>query len=98
MSIDTNSELERLLQESLNLLRQPHPVIQLTREQAGERATLLRKEHLPYSAIAKVMGIYHGIWYGEAYWRRVSREAGCPPSTYLDGTPRVPPWLGKAGS
>jgi hypothetical protein len=63
----------------LDALRQGRPLLPLSVGQAAAQAYRIRVKHdLPYGAIARVMGEYHGIWKGEQYWRRHCRSLGAP--------------------
>lgn len=93
---DVDRELERLLQQSLDLIRQPNPVIHLTPVEATDRAMYLRLQGLPYTSVAKVMGVYHGLWYADTKWRKLCREAGAPARTCRDGSPIVTPQMRRA--
>lgn len=91
-------ELERLLQESLDLIRRTDHTIKVRERDAVAVAVKLRALGVPWESLAKVMGFYHGIWYGAAWWRNRCRAAGLPPKPLSDGSVRVPPWLQRAES
>lgn len=69
------------LQDKLNALRTGEPPVPMTRGQADAQALRLRVQYrMPYTEIAKVMGVYHGVWIGSDAWRWRLRQRGAPPS------------------
>jgi hypothetical protein len=88
-------ELARQLQDSLDRVRRGDAPITLTHDQAVARAMKLRAEGLPYVWIAKVMGVYHGLWYSDSWWRDLCRAAGAPAKHYANGNLRVTPQMRK---
>lgn len=79
------------LQEQLDHLRTQGAPLPLIGMQGITQAMILRQKGLPYSAIAKVMNVYHGSTRSEHYWRRVLRERGAAPKVHGNGAPRKPP-------
>ena len=70
---------DRMNVELLDQLRNGQPLLPLTVGQASAQAYRLRMKHgLPYTALAQVMGEYHGVWMGESYWRTRCRHQGAP--------------------
>lgn len=51
----------------------------LTKGQANAQAARMRARGLSYSAMAHVMGVYHGNWRSPEQWRYACRNQGAEP-------------------
>lgn len=73
-----NELVEQRLQEHLRAMRTGETLIPLERDEALRWALRLRAEGVTYGDIARVMGVYHGLWWSDARWRDLCRAAGAP--------------------
>jgi hypothetical protein len=67
-----------------DMRRTSDPLLPLPDGQAIQMARRLRLDYgLTYTALAVVMGVYHGQWFGENRWRDVLRARGVPAMTQM---------------
>jgi hypothetical protein len=60
-------------------MRDGQPLLPLSIGQAEAQAYRLRVKHqLTYTAIARIMGEYHGVWRSDTCWRASCRRFGAP--------------------